>query len=242
MKKIREKLRSQNGASILLALLFFLLCGMVGASVLMAAASNAGKSRSSREEQQKYLTLSSALQLVCDELESASYIGKYNVEKRTVQYEDPVTNEETEYTYMVISQQQGDFVSGLGNTLPVRDALDDLFSRQFIKTTGGGYQDDHIYEPLNPFPTWEHTLTLNVDGQTDPGLGEQVTVKVKLGQSVTEQYRFFLTATLDSDPDYAMSTELTPSGIPKPDSIGSEGERTIAVKWTTGQIKRGADT
>ena len=60
-----------SGASILLALLFFLVCAMVGASVLMAAASNAGKSRSSREEQQKYLTLSSAMQLVCDESSTA---------------------------------------------------------------------------------------------------------------------------------------------------------------------------
>ena len=50
------RLRLRNGH-------VFLVCAMVGASVLMAAASNAGKSRSSREEQQKYLTLSSAMHL-----------------------------------------------------------------------------------------------------------------------------------------------------------------------------------
>ena len=44
MGSIRGKLRSQRGASILLALLFLLACMMVAASVLMAAASNAYES------------------------------------------------------------------------------------------------------------------------------------------------------------------------------------------------------
>ena len=64
MERLREKLKSQCGASILLALLFLLLCMMVAASVLMAAASNAGKLCSNQEEHQKYLTVSSALWLV----------------------------------------------------------------------------------------------------------------------------------------------------------------------------------
>lgn len=53
MKTLNRKLHSQRGASILLALLFLLACMMVAASVLMAAASNAGKIRSNYEEQQR---------------------------------------------------------------------------------------------------------------------------------------------------------------------------------------------
>ena len=52
MKTLREKLHSQSGASILLALLFLLVCMMAAASVLTAAVSNAGKIRSNYEEQQ----------------------------------------------------------------------------------------------------------------------------------------------------------------------------------------------
>ena len=48
MKTLREKLHSQSGASILLALLFLLVCMMTAASILMAAVSNAGKLRSNR--------------------------------------------------------------------------------------------------------------------------------------------------------------------------------------------------
>ena len=77
MKTLNRKLHSQRGASILLALLFLLACMMVAASVLMAAASNAGKIRSNYEEQQRYLALSSALRLVAGELEKAEYRGQY---------------------------------------------------------------------------------------------------------------------------------------------------------------------
>ena len=79
MKRLREKWNSSQGASILVALLLMLICMMVASAVLMAAASNAGKTtRRSLEEHQKYLTLSSALRLVCGEIEGSSYTGKYS--------------------------------------------------------------------------------------------------------------------------------------------------------------------
>ena len=78
MKALRKKWNSCQGASILLALLFLLVCMMVGASIVMAAASNMGKIDSNKKEQQKYLTLASALNLLCDELENAQYVGQYD--------------------------------------------------------------------------------------------------------------------------------------------------------------------
>ena len=77
MEAIKKKLNSRRGASILLALLFMLVCIMAGASILTAAASNVGKTRSNREEQQKNLVLSSALTLLRNELENVTYTGKY---------------------------------------------------------------------------------------------------------------------------------------------------------------------
>lgn len=77
MEALKRKLNSRRGASILLALLFMLMCILVAASVVMAAASNAGKIKSNKEEQQKYLTLSSAVNLLVDELQSVEYVGGY---------------------------------------------------------------------------------------------------------------------------------------------------------------------
>lgn len=82
MEALRNKLKSRRGASILLALLFLLLCMMVGASLVMAAAASAGKIRGNKEEQQKYLTLSSALTLLVDELENAEYVGQYTYQRQ----------------------------------------------------------------------------------------------------------------------------------------------------------------
>lgn len=79
MKRAFRKLHSQRGASILLALLFLLVCMMVGASILMAAVSNAGKIKSNYDEQQRYHALSSALRLVSGQLEQAQYRGRYTV-------------------------------------------------------------------------------------------------------------------------------------------------------------------
>lgn len=79
MKRLKEKLKSNDGASLILSLLVFLLCIMVAASILAAAVSNAGKARSDRVEQQRYQALSSAMRLVCGELEKVEYKGKYTV-------------------------------------------------------------------------------------------------------------------------------------------------------------------
>lgn len=91
MEALKKKLNSRRGASILLALLFMLMCILVAASVVMAASSNAGKIKSNKEEQQKYLTLSSALNLIVDELQSVEYVGGYTYDVKTT--EIPATTE-----------------------------------------------------------------------------------------------------------------------------------------------------
>lgn len=150
MKALREKLHSQRGASILLALLFLLVCMMVAASVLMAAVSNAGKIRSNYEEQQRYLALSSALRLVAGELERAEYRGRYDVDQWTEQIkviEADGTETVTETKYYRVIQRRGAFACGqLAKLVPDADGnltqdgttvlsfqkeLDGLFAKEF---------------------------------------------------------------------------------------------------------------
>ena len=73
MRALRQKLNSQRGASILIAMVFFLLCLTVGAVVLTAATANAGRLASRRQEEQNYLTVSSAARLLRDELAGAEF-------------------------------------------------------------------------------------------------------------------------------------------------------------------------
>ena len=66
--KIKEKLRSSKGASLIIALVFMLFCAMVGSAVLAAATANGGRVAALKSDQQDYLNQRSAATLLQDEL------------------------------------------------------------------------------------------------------------------------------------------------------------------------------
>lgn len=240
MKTLREKLHSQRGASILLALLFLLACMMVAASVLMAAVSNAGKIRSNYEEQQRYLALSSALRLVAGEIERAEYRGRYDVDQWTEKItviEADGTETVTETNYYRVTQKPGAFTCGQlaalvldadgkltqDNTtvLSFQKELDGLFSKEF---NGTGYQSLPEAEvaslPTNPPDTLPgdpsrttRTLTVTVEG--DPEIEEKFG-SVKVDVDMSQSRRIHLKAVLDTGTAgvYTMEAELTASGAP----------------------------
>ena len=67
--KIKEKLRSSKGASLIIALVFMLFCAMVGSAVLAAATANGGRIAALKSDQQEYLNQRSAATLLSDELQ-----------------------------------------------------------------------------------------------------------------------------------------------------------------------------
>ena len=75
MGLIRRKLHSGRGASILLALVFFLVCGFVGAVILGSATANAQKVRDRRADRQAYYAVSSAARLLRDTLGDSACKG-----------------------------------------------------------------------------------------------------------------------------------------------------------------------
>lgn len=189
MERLSRKLRSERGASILLALLMFLVCAMVGATVLAAVASNAGKARSNRTEQQKFLNLSSAIQLVADEIQRADYTGKYLVHEwdvttttTTTVPDGPTTTTSKTERYFCCEQVEGEYSCGdLTDQLPFREKLDQIFGTQF---KGGGYQAlavtgtdqyDLLVELVGDFPSDSAPKGYEVP--------KKVTVRVKLDEN-----------------------------------------------------------
>ncbi|MDO5111470.1 MAG: hypothetical protein Q4E65_04095 [Clostridia bacterium] len=103
MRALRQKLHSQRGASILVALLFFLVCMMVGGVVLTAAAANAGRLTHLRQDQQTYFILSSAVRLVRDDLQGAVFTVKETKTgdaDATTEYPDPETDAQLQNVYL----------------------------------------------------------------------------------------------------------------------------------------------
>ena len=72
---MREKLNSQRGASLLIALLYFLVCGLVAAVIIGAAMTNVQKLKGAHQRQQAYNSVSSAAQLIRDEMTRVQYQG-----------------------------------------------------------------------------------------------------------------------------------------------------------------------
>lgn len=75
MKQVKNKLRSQRGVTILMALLFLLICAMVGAAVLASASANADKNTGRLQEQEAYQALASAIRLLENTMDGKSCVG-----------------------------------------------------------------------------------------------------------------------------------------------------------------------
>lgn len=239
---LKRKLQSQRGASLLLALLFLALCSLVSATILMAAVSNAGKARSNLREHQSYLALSSAVDLICDEIVRSEYQGIYNykevVEKTPV--ENPETGEETieTTTYYYFTQLEGscthkgaDTESKLTGLL--KKDLDTLFAQQIESTLD---RDKFATLTLQSGGTFSHTW--KVHPQTGTALDEkEVEVQLKV---VEESYAIELTAQLDG---YQLQAELTPStNRPSlPGTLSQGDNKTEPLQWKVGWITTGEE-
>ncbi|MGE4485799.1 MAG: hypothetical protein AB7C97_11880 [Oscillospiraceae bacterium] len=80
MRDIASKLKSRRGASMIIALVFFLLCVTVSAIILTAAETNAGRIRVGRETQDAYLAVSSAGRLLRESIGGSVYtVTEYSV-------------------------------------------------------------------------------------------------------------------------------------------------------------------
>ena len=60
---MRQKLSSRRGASLLIALLYFLVCGLVAAVIIGAAMTNVQKLKGARQRQQAVMALAKRLPL-----------------------------------------------------------------------------------------------------------------------------------------------------------------------------------
>lgn len=246
---MQKKWNSQQGATILLALLFLLVCMMVASSVLMAAASNAGKIRSNQEEQQKYLTLSSALRLVCGELTAGEYRGQYRYASqpryRTELDADGNPIPVFDHWAHSYTQEKGSFTGWAldDNLLPLIHDLDALFARSFDTLSNRTPGDEYTFTPRpagQMQPQGPHTLTLTVTPGTDTpaGLSQPVTVTI----SVRPTGVILLTAVLGEAEEgvrrHVMEAELRPNQPPGrllvPDGplAGDGTYQTQPMKWT----------
>ena len=92
-RKLNSVLRSQTGASITFALLLFLICSLVGALVITAGTTAAGRMANLAEMDQRFYSVSSAAKLLEDELNNQSVTITRVREMKTVTESTYITEE-----------------------------------------------------------------------------------------------------------------------------------------------------
>lgn len=135
---MRRKLKQQTGASLILALMLFLICVMVASSILVAAASGSSRNITRTQKQQAYLAVSSAAELLMDELSNVgSFVGRAEKNQYACsQYAKDGCKEH--YTYVglgtaVVGYKFEDCTKGVEATiLPELCVSDTEFSQRFM--------------------------------------------------------------------------------------------------------------
>lgn len=115
MHTTAKKLKSQRGASLIFALLVFMLCAFAGSAALVSASANAGRYARLEQDQQQYLSASSAATLLRDELHGQEIKVELTLRHTyTWWYVDTTPGDPDHPTYALCSCHEYFFVDGPG--------------------------------------------------------------------------------------------------------------------------------
>ena len=83
MNALKNKIKSQRGASITFALLLFLVCAVVSIVVVVAGSAAAGRMSQRAETDQRYYAVTSAVELLCDDFKGKTVKAEFVSENKT---------------------------------------------------------------------------------------------------------------------------------------------------------------
>ena len=203
MKQAIRKLHTQRGASLLVALMFFLVCAMVAAVIVGSATTNAMKLQQRKEDKQIYNSVSSAAKLLRDKVGQLTMEGS----ESKVHYgcNDYVADQYTELEGMS-PEQEADSTSTtkVVPKLGTEDAADDPLLSLLAEGVQAVYQSDLelATDQKKSFDSWSGSFTID-----DSKCEVNVEVSIKDDYSLT-----FRITPADEDLDDAYAMTLTCEG------------------------------
>ncbi len=236
---VGKKLSSQAGASLLIALVYFLTAMTVGAVVLTAASTNAGRLARNRREQQDYLAVASAALLVKEDFRGTVLTVGYKrvVTITTRTYEDPETGQPQTETSTSTDYSRTPAVLTGGSEL-LRDKPEDDLAQLYYSTVTA----------LRTAAPGEMEYPLEIEAEDLPTVSGAM--RVEMGEA--EKARCTITVELYIEKDGAHTNAITVLFAPSVNNTqstereyGADTETitttcTAAVTWDTPVITKGA--
>jgi len=209
---LSRKLRDETGASFLIALLVFLICAVVASVIVMSASGNVERIQQHREEEQAYLTMSSAAQMLQKDLSvNPAFTGiesKTIYECRGLGYYDEHQDEYPDYI-RTITDPEASQLSGY-----IEQAAEQVFTSELQ------------YKTPTAFTSYERSFSIEVNGMD--------TVRAVL--TMDSDYNIQVVLTSDSD-DYLYSMVLmAPASVSVVERSLVSNNACSHTKWERVQV------
>lgn len=240
MRRVWRKVKSNSGASMLFALLVFMLCVLAGTAALTAAAANSGRYTHMEAEQQDYLSVASAARVVKDELVGSTFTASFTGENRNLPTPSTTT---------------GNFTSNCNLGSVFGETFKDYFIHLYINhkwtagTAGAGEIDqwfrDHVTDNWTVGTSPEAKIEITgIDGMSEVTLvleaDENFTITATLYTGEEAEPRNRTVIELVGDPTWTEDTKtenyyyVIPGSNPTSYSVGTKTTvvRNLSVKWT----------
>lgn len=163
MKEMKAKRKGmKRGASVLIALLVFFLAALSGTVALTMATSNAGRYTHEKEDQQAYLSVASAAQLILDRLSRVKVKFECTKKEGETYVQTPDSYNDIQSTILVNNNNEGnDIPADLDLFLADQTFIENLTYIAPIQLTSSSGNVKQDFKEIR--------FTLSLDGSSDAG-------------------------------------------------------------------------
>ena len=160
---IKKKLSDNSGASLLIALLFFMICAVIGSMIITISMAASGRMQNLKDNQQSYYTVYSAVKLLTQEITENKY---------------------SKYKYQIVNTS--DNTSNVPESTYQEEPTGQL--KELLKKAA-----DTIFQSVesNPNITYQDTLTISLSSNLEGLTISPVTVQFQMDAQYEISLRVF---------------------------------------------------
>ena len=206
---LRKKLNSKTGASIMLGLMFFLLCFFVSAVLIASAAVNVSRASMQRKEQQAYLSINAAAGLLQSEM---AKIQGFTATETLITHNCHICNAEYDFEITGLTLKDETKPSML------QEPLNDMLKKLFLSRVKTNYE---VLTDLDKKQAWENARSFDVSEwvlEFDILSEDMPTVHVRL--TADPVYNLFaeLSVVSEQSASFSMTMELVATDAATPNN------------------------